>query len=34
MGRQAMDEMLFPASDYGVLPRTAKALTGNKKEEK
>lgn len=34
IGRQALDEMLFPASDYGVLPRAAKALTGNKKEEK
>lgn len=31
IGRQAMDEMLFPASDYGVLPRAAEALTGAKK---
>lgn len=33
IGRQAMDEMLFPASDYGVLPRAAEALTGGKKKE-
>ncbi|MGH9585370.1 MAG: thiamine pyrophosphate-dependent enzyme [Acidobacteriaceae bacterium] len=33
VGRQAMDEALFPASDYGVLPRAAKAITGSKKKE-
>ncbi len=36
IGRQAMDEFLFPASDYGVLPRAAGKITGGdkKKEEK
>jgi hypothetical protein len=31
-----MDEFLFPASDYGVLPRAAGKITGGdkKKEEK
>jgi hypothetical protein len=33
IARQAMDEALFPASDYGVLPRAAKAVTGSKKKE-
>ncbi len=33
IGRQAMDEALFPASDYGVLPRAGQKLTGGKKSE-
>ena len=33
IGRQAMDETLFPASDYGVLPRAAEAITGSKKKD-
>lgn len=32
MARQAMDESLFPASDFGVLPRAAEELTGKKKK--
>lgn len=35
IGRQAMDEALFPASDYGVLGRVKeKVIGGKKKEEK
>ncbi len=36
IGRQAMDEFLFPASDYGAAARTAEQITGRdkKKEEK
>ncbi len=36
MGRQAMDEFLFPASDYGAVPRAAEKVTGRdkKKEDK
>jgi hypothetical protein len=36
IGRQAMDESLFPASDYGVVPRAVEKVTGKdkKKEEK
>jgi pyruvate dehydrogenase (quinone)/pyruvate oxidase len=36
IGRQAMDEFLFPASDYGAIARTAEKITGRdkKKEEK
>jgi pyruvate dehydrogenase (quinone)/pyruvate oxidase len=33
IGRQAMDEALFPASDYGVVPRAAEAITGSKKKD-
>ncbi len=35
IGRQAMDEFLFPASDYGAIPRAAEKITGKdkKKEE-
>ncbi len=33
MARQAADEALFPASDFGVLPRAAKAITGSKKKD-
>jgi pyruvate dehydrogenase (quinone)/pyruvate oxidase len=34
IGRQAMDEFLFPASEYGGVARTAEKLTGgNKKRE-
>lgn len=33
MARQAMDEALFPASDFGVLPRAAEAVTGKKKKD-
>ncbi|MGH9605932.1 MAG: thiamine pyrophosphate-dependent enzyme [Terracidiphilus sp.] len=33
MARQAMDEALFPASDFGVLPRAAEAITGSKKRK-
>lgn len=33
MTRQAMDESLYPASDYGVLPRAVEALTGSKKKD-
>jgi pyruvate dehydrogenase (quinone)/pyruvate oxidase len=34
IGRQVMDEALFPASDYGVLPRIAEKVTrGTKKGE-
>lgn len=32
IARQAMDEALFPASDFGVLPRMKNAVTGKKKE--
>jgi pyruvate dehydrogenase (quinone)/pyruvate oxidase len=32
IGRQAMDEALFPASDYGVATRIAEKLTGGKKK--
>lgn len=32
IGRQAMDEALFPASDYGVLPRAGQKLSGAKKK--
>jgi len=36
IGRQAMDEFLFPASDYGAVARTAEKVIGRnkKKEEK
>lgn len=34
MGRQAMDEVLFPASDYGVPARAGKKLTGKKDGDK
>jgi pyruvate dehydrogenase (quinone)/pyruvate oxidase len=35
IGRQAMDEALFPASDYGAAARAAQKITGKgKKEEK
>lgn len=33
MARQAMDEALFPASDFGVLPRAAEAITGSRKKD-
>jgi pyruvate dehydrogenase (quinone) len=33
IGRQAMDEALFPASDYGALGRLKHAVTGSKKED-
>ena len=33
VARQAMDEALFPASDFGVLPRAAEAVTGGKKKK-
>ncbi|HEX4809483.1 MAG TPA: thiamine pyrophosphate-dependent enzyme [Bryobacteraceae bacterium] len=33
IGRQAMDEALFPASDYGVLGHLKNAVTGPKKED-
>lgn len=33
MARQAMDEALFPASDFGVLPRAAESITGSKKKK-
>lgn len=33
MARQAMDEALFPASDFGVLPRIAEAITASKKKD-
>lgn len=33
MARQALDEALFPASDFGVLPRAAETLTGSKKKD-
>ena len=33
IGREAMDEALFPASDYGVLARLKDAVTGSKKED-
>jgi pyruvate dehydrogenase (quinone)/pyruvate oxidase len=33
MTRQAMDEALFPASDFGVLPRAAETITGSKKKD-
>ncbi len=33
IGRQAMDEVLFPASDYGVPGRIAEKLTGGKKHK-
>lgn len=33
VARQAMDEALFPASDFGVLPRASEALTGLKKKD-
>jgi pyruvate dehydrogenase (quinone)/pyruvate oxidase len=33
MARQAADEALYPASDYGVLPRAAEAITGSKKKD-
>jgi hypothetical protein len=34
IARQAMDEALFPASDYGALARVKDNLFGGKKEEK
>ncbi len=36
IGRQAMDEFLFPASDYGAAPRLAEKITGKtgKKDKK
>ena len=36
IGRQAMDEFLFPASDYGAAARAAEKVTGKdkKKEDK
>lgn len=33
IGRQAMDEALFPASDYGAAARAAQKLTGKDKKE-
>ena len=33
MARQAMDEALFPASDFGILPRLKNAVTGSTKKE-
>ncbi|HEX6546400.1 MAG TPA: thiamine pyrophosphate-dependent enzyme, partial [Bryobacteraceae bacterium] len=33
IGRQAMDEVLFPASDYGALARARDKVSGSKKEE-
>lgn len=33
IARQAMDEALFPASDYGVLARAAEGITGSKKKD-
>lgn len=33
IARQAMDEALFPASDYGALARAAETLTGSKKKD-
>jgi pyruvate dehydrogenase (quinone)/pyruvate oxidase len=33
MARQAMDEALFPASDFGIVPRAAKTLTVSKKKD-
>jgi pyruvate dehydrogenase (quinone)/pyruvate oxidase len=33
IGREAMDEALFPASDYGVVARLKNAVTGSKKED-
>ena len=33
MARQAMDEALFPSSDFGVLPRAAETITGSKKKD-
>lgn len=33
VARQAMDEALFPASDFGVLPRMKNAVTGSNKKE-
>ena len=32
IGRQAMDEFLFPASDYGAVPRLASKITGKDKK--
>jgi pyruvate dehydrogenase (quinone) len=33
MARHAMDEAMFPASDFGVMPRAVEALTGSKKKD-
>jgi hypothetical protein len=33
IGRQAMDEFLFPASDYGGVARTAEKITGRDKKK-
>jgi pyruvate dehydrogenase (quinone) len=33
MARQAMDEALFPASDFGVVPRAIETLTGTRKKD-
>ena len=32
MARHAMDEALFPASDFGVVPRAVEAVTGSKRK--
>jgi len=33
MPRKAADEALHPASDFGVLPRAAEAISGSKKKD-
>jgi hypothetical protein len=33
IGRQAMDEFLFPASDYGTIPRVAGKVTKKSSEK-